>query len=67
MKTRMSRWMRASLTRAGCRTDGDQMGPVLCDGLYRELVLTERGLLHDGYRPQRRPLRGLDDAADSAD
>lgn len=46
-------------------TDRDQMGPILCDGLYWELVLTERGLLHNGNRRQRSSLRALDDATDS--
>lgn len=38
------------LTCASGSTNGDQMGPILCDGLYWELVLTERSLLHDGNR-----------------
>lgn len=41
------------------------MGPVLCDGLYWELVLPEWGLLHDGDCRQRSSLGALDDATDS--
>lgn len=41
------------------------MGPVLCDGLDGQLVLTQRSLLHDGDGGQRSSLRALDDAADS--
>lgn len=53
------------LTCAGGRTDGDQVGPVLRDGLDGQLVLTQRALLQDGDRRQRRRLGALDDAADS--
>lgn len=53
------------VTCASSSSDGDQMGPVLCDGLYWELVLAERGLLHDGDCCQRSSLRALDDPADS--
>jgi len=40
----------AHITCGSSSGDGDQMGPVLRDGPYRELVLTERGLLQDGQR-----------------
>lgn len=53
------------LTCASGSTNGDQMGPILCDGLYWELVLAERSLLHDGNRSQRSSLRALDDTTDS--
>lgn len=53
------------LTCAGGRTDGNQVGPVLRDGLDGQLVLTQRALLQDGDRRQRRRLGALDDAADS--
>ena len=53
------------VTCASSSTDGDQMGPVLCDGLYWELVLPEWGLLHDGDCRQRCSLGALDDATDS--
>ena len=54
------------VTCASSSTDGNEVGPVLCDGLYGELVLAERGLLYDGYRGQWGGRRALDDAADSA-
>lgn len=56
--------MCARVTCASSGTDGHQMGPVLCDSLYWELVLTERALLHDGNCCQRSRLRALDDATD---
>lgn len=56
----------ASLTCAGSSTNRNQVGPVLCDGLDGQLVLTQRSLLHDGDGGQRSSLRALDDAADSA-
>lgn len=45
--------------------DGDQMSPILCDGFYWELVLTEWSLLNDGDCCQGSSLRALDDATDS--
>lgn len=52
-----------ALTCAGGCTDGDQVGPVLCDGLDGQLVLAQWTLLHDGDRRQWCCLGALDDAA----
>lgn len=53
------------ITCVSSRADRDQMGPVLCDGLYWELVLTKWGLLHNSDCRQGSSLRALDDTADS--
>lgn len=52
-------------TCASSSTNGYQMGPILCNGLYGKLMLTEWALLHDSNCRQRSRLRALDDATDS--
>lgn len=54
------------VTCACCSADGNQMCPILGDGLHRQLVLTYWGLLHNSDCCQRRSLGALNDAADSA-
>lgn len=57
--------MSMCITCVSSSTDWDQMSPILCDGLYWELVLTKRGLLHNSNCCQGSSLRALDDTADS--
>lgn len=56
-------WSRAlTCVGRGGSTDGHHVRAVLCDGLDGQLVLAQRGLLHQGDRLEGGGLGGLNDA-----